>query len=113
MCCRTDTSWLYCSRGEVSFLNHRSWMKIGSWTMLVYSVAFVPLNLDYCDLSLRFEVRTCAMPTSFFRVICHKFHTRGKPSYEPVCLVRHLFLLSFLVSRSPRQYGPFPCSSCK
>ena len=38
MYCRTDTGWLYWSRGEASFLGH--WMKIGSWTMLVCIVIF-------------------------------------------------------------------------
>ena len=43
---RTDNSWFYWSRDEASFLSHRFWMKIGSWTMLIFIVAFVPLNLD-------------------------------------------------------------------
>ena len=50
MYCRTDTSCLYWSRGEASFLGHRSWMK--SRTMLVYIVIYALLNQDYCHLSL-------------------------------------------------------------
>ena len=36
MHCRTDTSWLYWSRGEASFLNHHFWMRVGSWMMLAW-----------------------------------------------------------------------------
>ena len=47
MYCRTDTSWLYWSRGEVSFLTHPWKMRSVSWKMLVCFVVFAPLNWGY------------------------------------------------------------------
>ena len=48
MYCRTDTGWLFWSRGEASVLNHHSWMKIGIKTMLVCAEVFGFLNLVCC-----------------------------------------------------------------
>ena len=40
MYCRTDTSWLYCSRGEASFLTHHWKVRIENWTKLAWSEVF-------------------------------------------------------------------------
>ena len=50
---RTDTSSLYWSCGEVSFLNHRWKMRIGSLMMSACSEVSEPLSWAYCQLSFR------------------------------------------------------------
>ena len=47
MYCRTDISWLYWSRGEVSFLTHHWKMRFVSWNLLICFVVSAPLDWVY------------------------------------------------------------------
>ena len=51
MYCRTDTRWLYWSRGKASFLTHHWKMRIENWAMLAYSEVFELWNLGYYRLN--------------------------------------------------------------
>ena len=72
---RTDTRWLYWSRGEASFLAHHWKMRIENWTMLAYSEVFLSFGIRFIVVrvlkpgAFGFKVRTCALPTSFIRMV--------------------------------------------